>query len=128
MSIESENTANEPSEQSVVHTPGPWEAYYVQSAGWSVRMAQPREGFDRPDPICSMAWWQFDKPGIIDNGISEANAKLIAAAPDMLAAIQGALRIADLWVPSDAPKEHFEESRALYLMLRSFEAIARKVV
>lgn len=129
MSIESENVAEKPSEQSVVHTPGPWEAYHVQSAGWSVRMAQPREGFDRPDPICSMAWWQFDKPGIIDNDISEANAKLIAAAPDMLAAIQGALRIADLWRPSDdTPEEHWEEAKALHMMLSQFEEIARKVV
>lgn len=72
----------------VVHTPGPWEAYHVQSAGWSVRMAKPREGYDRPDPICSMAWWQFDKPGIIDNDISGANAKLIAAAPDLLEALE----------------------------------------
>jgi hypothetical protein len=31
-----------------------------------------------------MAWWQFDKPGIIDNEISGANAKLIAAAPELL--------------------------------------------
>ena len=68
------------------HTPGPWEAYYVQSGGWSVRMAKPREGYDRPDPICSMSWWQFDKPGIIDDNISGANAKLIAAAPDLLTA------------------------------------------
>lgn len=68
----------------VAHTPGPWEAYYVSSAGWSVRMAQPREGYTKPDPICSMAWWQFDIPGIIDNDISGANARLIAAAPEML--------------------------------------------
>lgn len=64
-------------------TPGPWEAYYVQSKGWSVRMAKPREGYDRPDPICSMAWWQFDKPGIIDDEISGSNARLIALAPTM---------------------------------------------
>ena len=66
------------------HTPGPWEAYHVSSAGWSVRKASPREGYSSPDPVCSMAWWQFDIPGIIDNEISGANAKLIAAAPDLL--------------------------------------------
>lgn len=84
------------------HTPGPWKAYYVQSAGWSVKMAQPREGYDRPDPICSMAWWQFDKPGIIDNDISGANAKLIAAAPELLAACQAFI---DLFRDSDMRPE-----------------------
>lgn len=70
------------------HTPGPWEAYHVNSAGWSVRKASPREGYSSPDPVCNMAWWQFDIPGIIDNQISGANAKLIAAAPEMLAALK----------------------------------------
>jgi hypothetical protein len=78
----------------IEHTPGPWEAYHVSSAGWSVRMAQPREGFDSPDPICSMAWWQFDKPGIIDSDISGANARLIAAAPELLAACKSFI---DMW-------------------------------
>jgi hypothetical protein len=35
-----------------------------------------------------MAWWQFDRPGLIDNDISGANAKLIAASPDLLAALR----------------------------------------
>ena len=74
------------------HTPGPWEAYHVKSAGWSVRMANPREGYSSPDPVCCMAWWQFDIPGIIDDAISGANAKLIAAAPDMLAALKMVLQ------------------------------------
>jgi hypothetical protein len=42
-----------------------------------------------------MAWWQFDKPGIIDNDISGANARLIAAAPDLLAALELALNFID---------------------------------
>lgn len=78
--------------ETATHTPGPWEAYFVSSAGWSVRMAQPRDGYDRPDPICSMAWWQFDKPGIIDNDISGANARLIAAAPELLEACDQLIR------------------------------------
>ena len=86
--MQSEKASMSAPVHAVVHTPGPWEAYHVQSAGWSVRMAKPREGYDQPDPICSMAWWQFDKPGIIDNDISGANAKLIAASPDLLAALQ----------------------------------------
>jgi hypothetical protein len=39
-----------------------------------------------------MAWWQFDKPGIIDNEISGSNARLIAAAPEMLEELEAALR------------------------------------
>jgi hypothetical protein len=94
--------------QNIVHTPGPWEAYYVSSSGWSVRMSHPREGFNRPDPICSMAWWQFDKPGIIDNDISEANAKLIAAAPVMLEVLRKFMDFKD----SDyVPNGIFERAR-----------------
>jgi hypothetical protein len=38
-----------------------------------------------------MAWWQFDIPGIIDDGISGANARLIAAAPELLEACEAAI-------------------------------------
>lgn len=70
-------------------TPGPWEAYFGVGAGWSVRRKEPRG----PDwtglaPICSMAWFQFPIPGVIDETISEANARLVASAPDLLAALQ----------------------------------------
>lgn len=84
------------------HTPGPWEAYHVKSAGWSVRMANPREGYSSPDPVCCMAWWQFDIPGIIDDEISGANAKLIAAAPEMLEALKASLECIDSYV-GDGP-------------------------
>jgi hypothetical protein len=50
-----------------------------------------------------MAWWQFDKPGIIDNDISAANANLIAAAPELYEALEELLD----WqngVPLDTPK------------------------
>lgn len=90
----------------IVHTPGPWEAYYVASAGWSVRMASPREGYDRPDPICSMAWWQFDKTGVINNDISGANAKLIAAAPDLLRACE----LVELWMLGGKPGPHSDSA------------------
>lgn len=70
------------------HTPGPWEAYCVSGAGWSVRRSAPRPQCEGKDPICSMAWWQFDVPGVIDDQISEANARLIAAAPALLEALE----------------------------------------
>ena len=130
MSDSESKTSTETGVQSVVHTPGPWEAYHVVSAGWSVRMASPREGYDRPDPICSMAWWQFDKPGIIDNDISGANAKLIAAAPELLEAIQAALRIEPLWMPPDDENnpEYDAEFAALAMMRNQFKAVVARVV
>lgn len=93
-------------------------------------MASPREGYDWPDPICSMAWWQFDKPGVIDNDISGANAKLIAAAPELLEAIQAALRIEPLWMPPDDENnpEYDAEFAALAMMRNQFKAVVAKVV
>ncbi len=76
-------------------TSGPWEARYVEGAGWSVRRKYERPGYTGLAPICSMAWWQFDIPGIIDNEISGANAKLIAAAPELLEALQMMMRFAE---------------------------------
>lgn len=89
--------------ENTIHTPGPWKAYYIESVGWSVKMANPREGYDRPDPICSMAWWQFDKPGIINNDISGANARLIAAAPELLSELKKAVEMLENTIDSDQP-------------------------
>lgn len=69
-------------------TPGPWEAYYSSGVGWNVRKPHELEGFTGLAPICSLAWWQFDIPGIINNEISGANARLIAAAPELLEALR----------------------------------------
>lgn len=80
------------------HTPGPWEAINFAGAGWSVRKAHERPGYTGRAPICSMAWFQFPIPGIIDDDISEANARLIASAPDLLAACEAAM---DCCGPSD---------------------------
>lgn len=56
------------------------------------------------------------------------DAKLIAAAPDLLAACQGAMRIVSLWNGREVPEgnEHFEEMKALRMMQEAFiEAIAK---
>ena len=46
---------------------------------------------------------------------------------EMLKAIQGALKIADLWRPNaDTPREYLEEAEALQLMFIKFEDIARR--
>ena len=59
-----------------------------------------------------------------------ANAKLIAAAPELLEACQEAMRIVDLWSPSYS-KENIKESdiselAALSLMRRSIEQSLKK--
>lgn len=132
-----EKTTSTTSVDCVVHTPGPWEAYYLPSAGWNVRMAQPRKGYDHPDPICSMAWWQFDKPGVINNEISGANAKLIAAAPEMHEAIQLAISCLaggfEVETADQLAEKHPAAAGALSVLLpfakpNTLKAIKRKVV
>jgi hypothetical protein len=57
-----------------------------------------------------------------------ANARLIAAAPDLLAACKGAMRILALWGGNDCPEDDhlFEENRSLFMMQQAFiEAIAK---
>lgn len=44
----------------------------------------------------------------------EANAKLIAAAPCLLAALQAFERISDIWLPATASEEHEGEMTALH--------------
>ena len=58
------------------HTPGPWEAFNHQHAGWD---------------ITSTTGWIVDDCGV--NGA--ANARLIAAAPELLAAIKALCVIRD---------------------------------
>jgi hypothetical protein len=96
-------------------TPGPWEAYEASGAGWSVRIAYTHEGYTGPYPICSMAWWQFDKPGIIDNEISKANAKLIASAPVLYRALEqiagGDCMNKSIYSHADVIQEHYRIAR-----------------
>jgi hypothetical protein len=79
MSNETINTEDKSLDQSVAHTPGPWKFH----GGWGMCVT-----LDEPIPIsgarsianCSQSW--------ISPSQCEANAKLIAAAPDLLAALQ----------------------------------------
>ena len=63
------------------HTPGPWEARYVVS-GYH-RIIAPNE--TEPTCVCDTALWKDN-----DAAVDMANAHLIAAAPDMLAALDTA--------------------------------------
>jgi hypothetical protein len=57
-----------------------------------------------------------------------ANARLIAAAPELLEACRAAMRILPLWGGNDCPEDDhlFEENKALFMMQQKFiEAIAK---
>jgi len=68
----------------------------------------------------------------IDFGTQKANAKLIAAAPDLLKACQRALNIVDLWAPNysddQIKEEHIGELAALSMMRQGFEKAIQKAL
>lgn len=74
------------------HTPGPWKARFKESG---VARSVVRDN-DGGQAICSLPW-----PGPVDGGFAgrarhiAANARLIAAAPDLLRACQLVLAIHD---------------------------------
>lgn len=95
------------------YTPGPWKSQcflVLQDGG---------DGLS----ICATGVVGTNRPG----SQAEADARLIALAPEMLGAIEGALAIVDLWCPSgEAVGENVEESRALVSMLQKFREIVRR--
>lgn len=74
----------------VKHTPGPWHAREWQCRGVTSvgRVADNRVGFEQIAE-CSGNGRQ------VSNEQEEADARLIAAAPDLLEALKGVLRVAD---------------------------------
>ena len=71
------------------HTPGPWRARR-NSHFWEVC---PERGGDEGIPF-SVADVCSSEPGDPDGGLQEANARLIAAAPELLEALEDAMRSA----------------------------------
>ena len=74
------------------HTPGPWE--YVPK----LTASENHKGFFvRAEKTDRHGKWALAEvqPGDEDGTIGEANARLIATAPDLLSALQGVLRVAD---------------------------------
>lgn len=101
-----------------MHTPGPWNCERLIDQKGSPYATHYQAHIDIG--VC-MVW---APPG---NAEQEANARLIAAAPEMLEALQSAMRIKDLWLPiGDVSDEHAEELKALSLMAMKFESVIKK--
>jgi hypothetical protein len=102
------------------HTAGPW--FPIRNEHyWEVRTGNERFAGEQIGDACSSQY-------LINGENGEANARVMAAAPDLLAACQGAMRIVSLWNGREVPEdhEHAEEMKALSMMQESFiEAIAK---
>lgn len=99
----------------MTHTSGPWDY-------------SPQKG--SPGHCWTAQVWDSEGESLavldstIDPSEATANAMMMAAAPDLLGAIQGALRISDLWMPG--PDCDPEEAKALCLMKKQFDEVVRK--
>lgn len=106
------------------HTPGPWQ----------YRRANNYEGF-AIFPVATLpslaSCERFGEKMTIDcfnfPGQTEANARLIAAAPDLLEALQGMERIKDLWLPIFTDAGHEAEAVALHEARKKILAAIAKV-
>lgn len=77
------------------HTPGPWE-YHPAPYGWDVWANTPEKFRQWIAPVTRLASPHkaiFDGSIEVDGETCAANARLIAAAPDMLAALRSAERV-----------------------------------
>ncbi len=83
------------------HTPGKW-------------YAKPKNGYyqviEGGDPDCRCCTSDL----MIAAEVTEKDARLIAAAPDLLEACKAMERISDLWLPTEASIEHRGEAIALH--------------
>lgn len=79
------------------HTPGPW-AVDDHDYGVEVFRAQPMPGGGRGEGVCAVYGW---------GAMRDADARLIAAAPELLEALKRALR----WFDGDFPYGHEEAER-----------------
>lgn len=96
------------------HISGPWDVF-TDGPAYAVG----------PSRFCTVARFY---PSESERDTILANARLIAAAPDLLAACKGAMRILALWGGNDCPEDDhlFEENRSLFMMQQAFiEAIAK---
>lgn len=89
------------------HTPGPWFVQddhgkrYIETCGNDDTIAEIHRRRSKGSVYsCPEAW---------------RNASLIAAAPDLLAALEAFERIKDIWLPAEAEEQHAEEMYVLHM-------------
>lgn len=93
------------------HSPGPWRQVSV-AGGW-----------DGVAPVGS----KLEICQLVEN--NPANARLIAAAPELLAACQSAERaLVELWPSESVPDEHIDETAAVHRLAASLRAAIAKAV
>lgn len=102
-------------------TPGPWTLDDRTTSALAVNDTDGMIFINAHGPVARLSAMHY--------GISEtrANAKLIAAAPDMFDAIKKALEIKQLWFPAgNFSVEHEGEAQALQSMFNALEAAINK--
>jgi hypothetical protein len=114
------------------HTPGPWKIGSSVVAGTTTR-----DDYDQKkkvpyligglsiyttgmDTICHISWDEYDKTE------KEANAALIAAAPDLMEVCKYMINSSNLWIPRMVSEEFEDEARVLHsLRQRILSAIIK---
>lgn len=97
-------------------TPGPWISETNQWGETSVKSANESDIAEWPVEyfIAEKVGGHVRGEDFTDFSEVHANAKLIAAAPCLLAAMQAFERISDIWLPVTASEEHEGEMTALH--------------
>ena len=102
-----------------LHTPGPWKLTGLSRRGFYVKVRGTRLGAKFEVANCP-----FVPDSLIDKIEAEANARLIADAPDLLAALQQCQKVLSEIITTDP----FISARDAFLMARIAEARARAVI
>lgn len=90
---------------SAQHTPGPWH-YGINRSGHSFLVKDPEGRL-----VCNMSWHHSSREHYPLQAESEANARLIAAAPELLEALTAAWNSMDTSIPG-SPGSPIEKARA----------------
>lgn len=105
-------------------TPGPWILETVQTSSGICHKIGPFPWKDgKQNHACIYA--DYPGTGAIEKELV-ANAHLIAAAPDLLEALEGVLRISDLWLPHEVEEQHAEEMYVLHMARNKMIAAVEK--